>query len=49
MGDFENIKSKDKLVLNNANNKNNPSSGDYPESAVLESSAKPNLGCQFGH
>ena len=31
------IKSQDKLVLNNANNKNNPSSGDCPESVVLES------------
>ena len=26
MRDFENIKSKEKPVLNNANNKNNPSS-----------------------
>ena len=39
MGDFENIKSKDKPGLNNANNKDNPSSGDYPESVVLETSA----------
>ena len=37
MRDFENLKSKDKPVLNNANNKNNPFSGDYPESVVLES------------
>ena len=45
MGDFENIKSKDKVVLNNANN---PPSGDYPESVVLENSAKPSLGCWTG-
>ena len=43
MRDFENIKSKEKLVLNNATNKDSPSSGDYPESVILESSAKPSL------
>ena len=48
MGDFENIKSKDKPVINNAKNKDDPSSGDYPESVVLESSAKPSLGCRTG-
>ena len=31
MGYFDNIKSKDKPVINNANNKDNPSSGDYPD------------------
>ena len=45
---FENIKSKDKPVLNNANSKDSPSSGDYPESVVLESPAKPSLGCRTG-
>ena len=48
MAYFENIKSKDKSVLNNASNKNNPSNGDYPEPVVFESSAKPSLGHQFG-
>ena len=44
MGDFENVNSKDKPVLNNANNKDNPSSGDYHESVVLEPSVEPSLG-----
>ena len=35
MGDFENIKSKDKPGLNNANNKDNPSSCDYTGSPSL--------------
>ena len=38
---FDNLKSGEKLVLNTSNNNDNSSSGDYPETAVLESSAKP--------
>ena len=43
MGDFENLKSEGKLVLNTCNNNDQSSSGDYPESVVLESSANPGL------
>ena len=40
MRDFKNLKSGDKPVLQTCNNNDNSSSGDYPESVVLESSAK---------
>ena len=43
MTDFENIKSENKPVQNNANNKDNPYSGDYPESVVLESRRRRDL------
>ena len=43
MKDFENLKSGDKLVLNTCNYNDNSSTGDYPESVVLEYSAKPSL------
>ena len=38
MRDFKNIKSGDKWVLNTCNNDDHSSSGNYPESVVLESS-----------
>ena len=36
MGDFKTLKSEHKPVLNTCNNNGNSSSGDYPESVILE-------------
>ena len=44
---FENLKSRDKLLLNKCNNNDDSCAGDYHESVILECSAKPGLGCQF--
>ena len=43
MRHFKNLKLGDKSVLNTINNNDNSCSGDYPESVVLESPAKPSL------
>ena len=45
---FENLKAGGNEVLNTINNSVNSSSHDFPESVVLEYSAKPDLGCHFG-
>ena len=47
MQDSENLKSGDNVEWNTFNNDDNSSSDDYHESIILESSAKPSLGCQF--
>ena len=46
---IEKIKFGSKLVLNAGHNNDNSSGGDHPELVVLESSAKPSLGCQDNH
>ena len=44
MRHFDKLKSRVNVVLNTCNNNDNSPSGDYPESVLLESFSKPNLG-----
>ena len=43
---LENRTSQDKLILNTCTNNDISSSDDYPESVVVQSSAKPDWACQ---